>query len=481
MNISPLIAIVPVVLAVALIIIVVRRNITERQPGEPIDIAGAIPAFVVLMVAVVFIGGMASSVAPYTWDEEDGELTINQDVGAGSQKWDSLGADVKSLVINDNVKSVADGAFNTLTGLEYVSISDRVESITSSAFGVTLKDCMDQAITAPEAGEYVGTGNGTLYYCDDSIYTYNSSAITGLTADAASAVHLVIPETHGGATIKTIASAAFRDKTAIATVLHVPGSELTTISYNAFRGCTSLATIELPETVDTIRNNAFRDCAMTAFDVPPLVKTIEEYTFNSCTSLTDIDLANVETIGASVFASSTSLSSITIPDSVTTIGGSAFSSCTSLASVTLSKNLAELPNYMFNRCTSLSSITIPDSVTSIGSGTFTNCSGITSVTFGTGLTTLSETTPFPAWTFYASDGTTQIDKTVAANLAGKTFQGTAAALVEVAEGQLNLTPDQIQQVQLHTQELQDLKDQISIDPLPFQPSLQTQEQEPVAA
>ncbi len=62
MDISPLVAIIPVILAAALIITIVRRNITERQSGQRIDIAGAIPAFVILMVAVILIGGMAESV-----------------------------------------------------------------------------------------------------------------------------------------------------------------------------------------------------------------------------------------------------------------------------------------------------------------------------------------------------------------------------------------------------------------------------------
>lgn len=414
MNISPLVAVVPVVLAVALIIIVVRRNITERRPGEPVDIAGAIPAFVVLMVAVVFIGGMASSISPYTWDEDSGELTIKEDVGTGSQKWDPLGTDVKSLILNDNVTSVADGAFDTLTGLEYISISDSVESITASAFGVILKDCLDRTITEPESGEYVGTGDGTLFLCDPAIFTYdNAGRISGLTEDMAEAVSIVIPSEHDGRMISETSYHAFYQNTTISTVLFHPEIHDFTFGQGTFQECTALSSIQLPEGQTIIKNNLFQGC--------------------------------------------TSLEEVVLPETVTTISNSSF-------------NTSGITRIHFGA-----------NIQSIGSYVFSNCTDIQTVSFDGEFSATLDTRWANSWTFYDSDGTTVLDKTVASNLAGYTFQGTASALVKVAPGQLTLTPDQIQQVHLHDQELQTMLDQPSIDPLPFQPSLQTQEQEPVSA
>lgn len=459
MNISPLIAIVPVVLAVALIIIVVRRNITERRPGEPVDIAGAIPAFVVLMVAVVFIGGMASSISPYIWDEESGELTINQDVGTGSQKWDPLGADVKSLILNDNVTSVADGAFDTLTGLEYVSISDKVESITASAFGVTLKDCMDQTITDPEAGEYVGAGDGTLYFCDDSIYRYsNSYTISGFASDYTDAVNVVLPREHNGTTLTAVGSGF--SGTSIVFAGSVPDSGIETFNRDVYRNCTALTFVGLPDSL----------------------KEIQNYALSGITSLTAIDLPDtLETIGSYVFYGDSALESIEIPKSVTMLNSQVFRNCAALTTVSIQGPLVSIGQNTFQGCTSLESFVFPSSMTSVGAKAFAGCSGITSVTFGDGFAAALDSTSFESWTFYDSDGTTSISRTDATALAGFTFQGTASALVKVAPGQLTLTPDQIQQVHLHDQELQTMLDQPSIDPLPFQPSLQTQEQEPAAA
>ena len=86
---------------------------------------------------------------------------------------------------------------------------------------------------------------------------------------------------------------------------------ITSIGSSAFEDCTSLTSVNLPNSVTDIRNNAF---------------------FN-CTSLTSIDLPNsLKTIRNSVFAGCMSLTSIEIPDSVTSIGMSTFVS-TKLTSI----------------------------------------------------------------------------------------------------------------------------------------------------
>ena len=57
--------------------------------------------------------------------------------------------------------------------------------------------------------------------------------------------------------------------------------------------------------------------------------------FRGCTSLTSITIPNsVTSIGDEAFYACSSLTSVTIPNSVTSIGGGAFSGCSSLTSIT---------------------------------------------------------------------------------------------------------------------------------------------------
>lgn len=66
------------------------------------------------------------------------------------------------------------------------------------------------------------------------------------------------------------------------------------------------------------------------------VTNIRNVAFNSCTSLESVEIPNsVTSIGNRAFYSCSSLASVEIPNSVTSIGAEAFRSCSSLASITV--------------------------------------------------------------------------------------------------------------------------------------------------
>ena len=67
------------------------------------------------------------------------------------------------------------------------------------------------------------------------------------------------------------------------------------------------------------------------------VTNIGAYAFRDCSQLTSIDLPNVTAIGGYAFYDCSQLTSIDFPN-VTVIGRNAFSSCTNLASIKLTNN-----------------------------------------------------------------------------------------------------------------------------------------------
>ena len=166
------------------------------------------------------------------------------------------------------------------------------------------------------------------------------------------------------------------------TSVEIPDS-VTSIEYNAFKGCISLTSIVIPDSVTSIGDSAFNGCtSLTSIEIPDSVTSIGEYAFSHCTSLTSIEIPDsVTSLGNYAFYDCTALTGIVIPNSVKSIEMGAFRGCTSLASVEMSDLLISIGAQAFYLCKSLTSIEIPDSVTSIGHSAFTGCALLTVITF----------------------------------------------------------------------------------------------------
>ncbi len=221
----------------------------------------------------------------------------------------------------------------------------------------------------------------------------------------------------------------------------INGKSVTSIGNCAFRYCTSLKSITIPNSVMEIGSSAFSGCSsLTSITIPNSVTNIGDSTFWGCSSLTAIYVAvdnknytsvngvlfnkdktalicypagktdksykitnSVTSIGNYAFNGCSSLTSVTIPNSVTEIGGSAFVDCASLKSITMPNSVTSIGDMAFYKCSSLTSITIPDSVTSIGSSAFSDCSKLRSITIPNSVTSIG------AWAFNGCTGLTAIN------------------------------------------------------------------------
>ena len=124
-------------------------------------------------------------------------------------------------------------------------------------------------------------------------------------------------------------------------------------------------------TVTSIGKSAFRECTeLTSVTIPNSVTSIGEYAFFVCPDLTSVTMPNsVTSIGNYAF-SQCGLNSISIPGSVKTIGKEAFAYCENLASVSFAEGLKTIGEDAFSDCYKLTSINIPSTVESIGEGAF---------------------------------------------------------------------------------------------------------------
>ena len=121
---------------------------------------------------------------------------------------------------------------------------------------------------------------------------------------------------------------------------------------------------------------------LTKVDIPNTVTSIENEAFRDCSGLTNVTIPNsVTSIGDSAFYGCTGLTSVTILDSVTSIGPYAFYDCNSLTSITIPNNVTSIQKGAFRSCSWLTSVTIPNSVTSVGRDAFWNCDKLRNLTF----------------------------------------------------------------------------------------------------
>lgn len=155
---------------------------------------------------------------------------------------------------------------------------------------------------------------------------------------------------------------------------------LTTIPANAFRDCTLLNFVTLPNNLTSIGHSAFRDCSglIGGLTIPNSVITIEDEAFYNCSGFMGLLTIgeSVQTIGNYAFYNCRNFTgSINIPNSVVTIGNYAFYGSTAYwGTLTLGESVRTIGNYAFAGCNGLvGDLVIPNTVTSIGEGAFNDC------------------------------------------------------------------------------------------------------------
>ena len=249
-------------------------------------------------------------------------------------------------------------------------------------------------------------------YLSDFEYSVDINKRVTITGYNGTRSNLIIPREIKGYSVTSIDNDAFRGCTSL-TSITIPNS-VTSIGFSAFFGCLNLSKIVIPDSVTDIGYDAFDDTSWynnqpngviyagqvvykykgempenTAIILNEGTKIINGYVFRDCMNLTSITIPNsVTEIGISTFENCTNLEYMTMPNSVTSIGSSAFYGCSSLTSINIPGGVTRIWSDAFEGCSSLTSINISDGVTEIDSDAFKGCSSLTSITIPDSVTSI---------------------------------------------------------------------------------------------
>ena len=190
--------------------------------------------------------------------------------------------------------------------------------------------------------------------------------------------------------VTSIGNDAFRGCSGLTSVV-IPNS-VTSIGHIAFYGCSGLTSVVIPNSVTSIGASAFEGCTgLTSVVIPNSVTSIGGYAFRDCSGLTSVAIpSSVTSIGNYAFYNCSGLTSVEIPNSVRSIGEGVFKSCSGLTSVEIPNSVTSIRNEVFRGCSGLTSIVIPSSVTSIGDNAFYGCSGLTSIEIPNSVTSIGD-------------------------------------------------------------------------------------------
>lgn len=252
--------------------------------------------------------------------------------------WKSYRNKIRSVIIQDGVTHIGDGAFYNCGVLKSVHIPDSVTSLGRYAFS----DCISLT-------DVVIPGSvGQIYaYCFAGCQNLRNVTIEN--------------------GVERLAGWCF-EGTALESVT-IPDS-VTVIAGSAFNACRQLREVHLGSGYSGGINGALSKC--------PNLSLVTVATDNPyCTA---VNGAVVSKDGSTLLGLAPAHSGrYEVPEGIGAIGSGAFQNCEGLTEIVLPEEITVIENHTFDNCRALTEVILPEGVTTIGHYAFQNCTALTTM------------------------------------------------------------------------------------------------------
>lgn len=273
-------------------------------------------------------------------------------------------AALETAYLPDTVVSIPDYAFYACTSLTGFSLNSAVTSIGDYAFFKctalsSYEFSSNSMLNIVGSHAFADCQSLSVLHLPASLVTVKDYAFAGL--ERPIKLNLTVPRT-----IRQIGDYAFMNTlTTSATLTYV-----NSMGVGVFKNCTGLIRIALSDTsgLTAIPDETFYNCtSLTTITIPYTIQSLGKYAFYNCTSLattvysSSVGSRNLTSIGESCFENCTSLTNSggtgrILPSTITNLGEKAFKNCSSLAEITVPQNLKAIPKEAFAYCEELTNI-----------------------------------------------------------------------------------------------------------------------------
>ena len=227
-------------------------------------------------------------------------------------------SNIKTINIPKNVTNISNSAFSNCSSLENINIPENVTNIGNRAFYNTALINID----IPNSVTSIGTG-----------IVYNSKKLENINVESNNPNYKSIDGVLFDSSMNVLMEYPVGNKK---TSYTIPNG-VKTIDEYAFAESPNLTNVEMPNSLEIIKKEAFLRCKLTSIIIPNNVTKIYQNAFADCSNLSDIKLGNsLKVIEGSAFGGCAA-EELVIPDSVEDLAG--FYGCSNLKNVTIGSNV----------------------------------------------------------------------------------------------------------------------------------------------